>query len=207
MINTYLSYFDATVVAIMALSCLFACFRGFVKEILSLGAWVGAGLVTIYFFPSVAKELEPHFKNPVVAAGMATLGLYIIALLSFSLLNAVILRFMKEGSDVGFLDNTFGLIFGAIRGAFLVSLGFVLLTMVMPADEYPVWIKEAHTKPYVEQGAIILLRAAPDYLQEISSLNEKMTGKKAVSPLFKSDGGYERRQQDELDKLLEDDRK
>src|SRR6185436_15629179 len=111
MVHASLSYFDAGVVAILALSCLFAFIRGFVKEMLSLGAWVGAGLITIYFFPDFAKRLEPSFKNPIVAAGMATLGLYITALLCFSIVNAIILKFLKEGSDVGILDNTFGLMF------------------------------------------------------------------------------------------------
>ena len=42
MIETHLNLFDATVLGILALSCLFAFFRGFVREILSLGAWIGA---------------------------------------------------------------------------------------------------------------------------------------------------------------------
>lgn len=174
MIDTSLSYFDAIVVGILGLSCLFAFFRGFVKEILSLGAWIGAGIITIYYFPDVARVLEPRFKNPTAAAGVATLSIYIIALLCFSLLNALILRYIREGSDVGFLDNSLGLMFGAFRGAFVVSLGYFLLTMTMSEEEYPTWIKEAHSRPLVEQGAVVLGRAAPQYLREISSLHEKI---------------------------------
>jgi membrane protein required for colicin V production len=175
MIDASFTYFDLAVIGILALSCLFAFFRGFVREILSLGAWIGAGLVTIYYFPHVARLLEPRFKSPMVAAGIATLTLYIVALLLFSMLNALILRFVKEGSDVGFLDNSLGLLFGAFRGVFIVSLAYLLLTMGLQEDTYPKWLKTARTRPYVEKGAVILARAAPDYLRELSSLRDKAT--------------------------------
>lgn len=170
MISTHVSYFDALVLAVMGLSCLFAFWRGFVKEILSLGAWIGAGLLTIYYFPDVAKQMEPHFKSPMLAAGIATLTLYITALLLFSMINAIILRFVKEGSDVGFLDNSLGLLFGAFRGAFILSLAYFLMTMSMPREEYPEWINEAKTRPFVEEGARLLAMAAPNYLRELSPL-------------------------------------
>lgn len=174
MINATLSYFDATVVGIMVISSLFAFYRGFVKEILSLGAWVGAGLITLYYFPSLSKTLEPHFKSPVFAAGIATLIIYVGTLLIFSLLNALILRLLKEGEEVGFLDNMLGLMFGVFRGAFVISLGYLLITMVMTEEEYPPWIKSARTRPVVEKGAIMLARISPNYLSEISSLHEKI---------------------------------
>ena len=52
------------------MSCLFAFFRGFVREVLSLGAWLGAAIVTMYYFPEMAARLKPHFKSAVGAAGV-----------------------------------------------------------------------------------------------------------------------------------------
>ncbi|MBV8938721.1 MAG: CvpA family protein [Alphaproteobacteria bacterium] len=181
MINANFTYFDAAVLGVMALSCLFAFFRGFVREILSLGAWIGAGLITLYYFPSLAVKMQPHFKNPMVAAGIATLGLYVTSLLGFSIINAFILRYVKEGGDVGFLDNMLGLFFGALRGAFIVSLAFFLMTMGMNEKEYPEWLKGARTRPAVEKGALVLAQIAPEYLRDLSSLNDRITGRKHVS--------------------------
>ena len=59
MIETHLNILDASVIGIMVLSCLFAFFRGLVREVLSLSAWVGAGIVTLYYFPAVAEKLHP----------------------------------------------------------------------------------------------------------------------------------------------------
>jgi membrane protein required for colicin V production len=174
MIHASFSYFDGAVLGILGLSCLFAFIRGLVKEMLSLGAWIGAGLITLYFFPELAKKLEPSFKSPVVAAGVATLGLYVVSLLCFSIVNAIILKFVKEGSDVGFLDNTLGLMFGAARGAFIISLGFFMLTIAMKEEEYPEWLKGAQTRPLVEESTLLLVKIAPDYLAQLSSLHEKL---------------------------------
>jgi membrane protein required for colicin V production len=173
MVSTHINLFDAAVIGILILSCLFAFYRGFVREILSLGAWIGAGIVTIYYFPVMAEKLQPHFKSAVIAAGFGTVGIYIVALICFSIVNMFILKFVKSGSDVGMLDNILGLIFGAFRGALIVSLGFFLLSLAMPEKEYPDWLKQARTRPYAEKGAVMLVKIAPEYLREISSLEKK----------------------------------
>lgn len=181
MIETSLNLFDLCVLGVLLLSAVLAFFRGFVREILSLGAWVGAAIVTIYFFPSVAEQLQPKFKNAVVAAGFATLGIYVAALIGFSILNMLILKFVKSGSDVGLLDNSLGLIFGLFRGALLIGIGFFLMTMVLPEDDYPVWVKRSASLPYVEKAAIMVARVSPEYLSDISSLRKKI--KHSESPL------------------------
>src|SRR5438045_1137345 len=116
MIDTHINMFDVIVIGILLLSCLFAFFRGLVREVLSLSAWIGAAMVTLYFFTDVADKFKPHFKSDVIAGGVGATCLYIGALLGFSLLNMLILKFVKEGSEVGMLDNLLGLAFGALRG-------------------------------------------------------------------------------------------
>jgi membrane protein required for colicin V production len=191
MIEAQLTYFDAAVIGIMALSCMFAFFRGFVKEVLSLGAWIGAGIITLYYFRDVAALIKPHVKTDMVAGGLATLGLYIVSLLGFSIINSLIVRMMKEGGDIGILDNSLGLLFGAFRGAFIISLGYFMMMTVMTEDNAPTWLKHAQTKQYAEKGAIILGRAAPDYLVELTSLKDKILENKesgqSIVDLVRSD--------------------
>lgn len=173
MLETQLNLFDAAVIGVMLLSCIFAFFRGFVREMLSLGAWIGAALVTVYYFPEMSEKIRPHFKSAVGATGVATLGLYTVSLIGFSLVNALIMKFLRSGKDVGMLDNLLGLCFGAARGALIVSLGFFILTMAMPEDEYPKWVKTSLSRPFAEKGALVLAKAAPEYLREISHLQKK----------------------------------
>lgn len=173
MIETQLNLFDAAVIGIMLLSCLFAFFRGFVREVLSLGAWIGAAIITIYYFPDMARILKPHFKSAMGAAGVGTLIIYSTSLIGFSIINAIILKYVKSGNEVGMLDNLMGLMFGAARGALIVSLGYFLMTIALPEKEYPQWLVESVTKPYAERGAITLAKVAPEYLREISTLQQK----------------------------------
>jgi membrane protein required for colicin V production len=204
MIETELNIFDIIVVSIMFLSCLFAFFRGFVSEVLSLGAWIGAGLVTIYFFPTVAEKLEPHFKSEVVAAGVGTLGIYILALLGFSLFNRVINQFLKSGNDVGLLDNAMGLVFGAARGAFIVSIGYLLMMFVIGENETPNWLYQAKTRPYVKDGAAMIANAAPAYLQKISHLQKDKLFETQDAPNNNEETAYPAQSVNQLEGLFED---
>ncbi len=200
MIETQLSVFDLVVLGILIISCLFAFFRGFVREILSLGAWVGAAMVTLYYFPDVAEELKPHFKTPVVAAGFATLGLYIGALMVFSLINMLILKLLKSSDEVGPTDNILGLVFGAARGVFIIALGYFMLAMALPNDENPEWLAKSITLPYVEKSALLLARIAPEYLNDMAELEKKMrTREEPVDEI----GAYTDAAQKKLDTLID----
>ena len=42
---------DVTVIAILAISGIFALVRGLVHELLAVGSWIGAAIATLYFFP------------------------------------------------------------------------------------------------------------------------------------------------------------
>jgi len=189
MIEANLNSFDLCVLGIMALSCLFAFFRGLVREILSLAAWIGAGIITIHYFPQMAERLSPYFKSPAAAAIVAMIGLYIVALIIFSIINMIILKTIKGGGSTGVLDNLLGLVFGAFRGAFIIALGFFLLSAThVPEKDYPEWLKESVTRPYGEKAAEILTKIAPEYVEEIAKLEKKAEDKaraeqEAITPL------------------------
>lgn len=168
-----INIFDALVLSILGLSALVAFFRGFIRELLSLGAWVGAAIITIYLFPHATDFLKHRVKSDHVAAGAAALGTYIASLIVISMFFSIILRYAKSGPEVGLFDNFLGLIFGALRGAFILSLSFVVLAAFIPHDNPPDWFKTSMTAPYLEKGAGLLQSAAPKYLNEFESIIQK----------------------------------
>jgi membrane protein required for colicin V production len=165
-----MNIFDAIILGVLGLSALVAFFRGFVREILSLGAWVGAAIITIYLFPESAQLAKKYVKSEQVAAGGAALGTYICALITLSLINSVIIRYIKTGEEVGIIDNLIGLLFGGIRGVFIVSLAFLIMSAVVPKENPPVWLKTSITKPYLQEGAQILAKIAPRYLSNLEEI-------------------------------------
>jgi membrane protein required for colicin V production len=208
MIETHLNLFDITVIAIMGLSCLFAFFRGLVREILSLVGWMGATIFTAYYFRPVAEKLADHFRDPHVAMAVAIGSLFIGALLAFFILNMLIVKTIKSGEGGGMLDNMLGLVFGAFRGAFIVSVAFFMLNIAFSEDNYPDWLKEAATRPYAEKGVMMLTRLAPETLQEVSELQkrsqQRMHGDGEETARHNDDnGGYNQRTTRQLDRLIE----
>jgi len=205
MIETHLNIFDCVVLGILALSCIIAFFRGLVKEILSLVAWIGAGIITAYYYAPVAAKMQHYFKSEAVAAGASAIGLYIVALIGFGIVNMIIIKTIRQGGEKGMLDNTLGLVFGAFRGAFIISLGFFLITIALPEKEYPAWIKESITHPYAEKGAIILTRLAPEYMSEASSLQKKAVAQARDRMQDQEDDGtgYSRSTERQMDRLID----
>lgn len=213
MIEAQFNMFDAVVILVFLLSTLLAFFRGFVREVLSLGAWLGAAVITIYAFEPVSTALKDGGTDAKVAYLLGGLGTYILALLCISIINAVIVRYVKSGSDVGMLDNLLGLGFGALRGAFIISLGYLVLTLVIPDEENPPeWMKEAQTRPVAQKGALFLATIAPGYLEDISSLGEKIrqpaeedkSVSEAIEEILPEDSkGYSTQQRQLLENMMD----
>lgn len=173
MVDAQLNYFDMVVFGIMGLSCIFAFFRGFVKEILSLIAWIGAAFITVRYFADFTEVLRPHFAHEKVAAICATLLLYFGSLIVFAIFNRMIIKVLKSGTEIGWFDNILGFGFGALRGAFIISLGFFMLSIAISEENRPDWLEKAVTRPYVEKGALMLAQIAPKYMNELSDLQKK----------------------------------
>src|SRR5260221_1160500 len=77
---------DIIVIAVIALSALFAFARGFVKESLSIAACVGAGLITLYGLPLVRPFARKYISTPLLADGAAGFTLFVVSLIILSLL-------------------------------------------------------------------------------------------------------------------------
>lgn len=169
MVETTLNMFDVVVLSVVSLSALLSFFRGFVREIFSLGAWIFAGIITLYSFPHVTSLIQPHVKNPIFASGFASMGTFIISFLLISIFSSMLMKFMKSGSDIGVLDNLLGLGFGFFRGALLLSLGYFLMSKMMEEKEYPEFIQTAITRPYVAIGGRLIEKLAPNYLSTLLS--------------------------------------
>lgn len=172
--------FDSIVLGVIFISGVIAFFRGFLSELLSFGAWVGAAAITIYFFPNADALMHKYIKSEKVSAAAGALTVYFTALIIISILNSLILKYVKTGMQVGLLDNFLGLAFGVLRGLFVVSFGFLVVIATIPADpaSQPDWLKKSVTKDYVREGSNLLVELAPRYMKDIEGLVRNKTEKK-----------------------------
>jgi membrane protein required for colicin V production len=160
---------DLVVIAIVALSAVFAFARGFVREALSIIAWVGAAAVTLYGFAWVYGLIEARVQERLLAQVVAGFGLFVASLVVLTLATGVVARAVRL-TGLTPIDRTLGFLFGLARGAFLVCLAFLLLDISMPqADTWPSWIRDAHSTPWLQQGADALQGLLPPSLKQKSA--------------------------------------
>jgi membrane protein required for colicin V production len=160
---------DIAIIAVIALSALFAFARGFVREALSIVAWVGAALITLYGFNHTYGIVVRFVTTPLLADLIAGAGLFVVSLIVLTILTAYVARFVHS-SALSPIDRTLGLIFGLARGVILVSLAYLVVDVSLPQNDQPGWIKEAKSERFLARGADILRNALPESLQVRSAV-------------------------------------
>lgn len=152
---------DIAVLVILLLSALLAFARGFVREVLSVAAWVGAALAAVWAFPHVEPIARRYIGMELAANVVAGAGVFLVVLIVLSILFGRISRGVKA-SSLNAVDRSLGFLFGLARGALLVCLAYLLVTWVYPADDHPAWLRDARTRPVIQAGAEQLRHLVPD---------------------------------------------
>ncbi len=98
---------DIILIGVMLISALLAMIRGFMREILSIAAWVIAALVTLYSYAKLLPFAKTYFNNDIVATAVVIGGTFLGTLL---IVSVITVRFsdMVLDSRVGALDRTLG---------------------------------------------------------------------------------------------------
>jgi membrane protein required for colicin V production len=155
---------DFAIIAVIALSAVFAFARGFVREALSIVAWLGAAAITLYGFNNVYVIVIRFVSTPLLADLIAGAGLFVVSLVVLTILTGYIARFVSS-SALSPIDRTLGLLFGLARGVVLVSLAYLVVDISLPQNDRPPWIKEAKSERFLAKGADMLRDALPESLQ------------------------------------------
>jgi membrane protein required for colicin V production len=155
---------DVAVLVVIALSAIFAFARGFVREALSLAAWIGAALITLYGFNAVYRITARFVTTPLLADLVAGAALFLVSLILLTILAGYIASYMRW-SALTPVDRTLGLIFGIARGAVLVSITYFLIDIALPPNDRPGWLMDARSQPMLAQGADVVRDVLPASLQ------------------------------------------
>jgi membrane protein required for colicin V production len=163
-----MNWLDLAVLGTIVLSAIFAFARGFVREALSIVAWVGAAFITFKGFDWVYAQVDPLVHNTLLSQLIAGLGLFFGSLIVLTIVTGIVAR-MVRATGLSPVDRTLGFIFGLARGAVLVCLAYLLLDIAVPKDDRPSWIREAKVEPYIHEGADVLRGFLPESLKSKSA--------------------------------------
>jgi membrane protein required for colicin V production len=136
---------DIVLIVVMLISGLLAMVRGFMREVLSIIAWVLAAGATLYSYAKLLPLAKQYFNNDIVATVAVIGGVFLITLLVVSVLT-VRLSDMVLDSRVGALDRTLGFMFGLARGLVIVVVAFMFFTWLVPDRSQPEWVKSAKSR-------------------------------------------------------------
>ena len=152
---------DFILIGVMLVSALLAMIRGFMREILSIAAWVIAAVATLYAYSRLLPYAKTYFNNDIIAAGAVIGGTFLGTLLIVSIITV---RFsdMVLDSRVGALDRTLGFLFGLARGLIIVVVAFLFFAWLVPPRTQPSWVANAKSRVVLQSTGDWLISMLPD---------------------------------------------
>ena len=147
-----MTWVDLAIVGVIAVSAILAFIRGFSREALGVGSWLGAGAIAVWAFPFARERVKALVEKPDLVDPIAFLAVFFVALMVCLLVSHWIAALIRM-SVLGGLDRSLGLVFGVLRGAALVVFAYVAFGMVVPVDRWPPPVQQARALPLVFKGA------------------------------------------------------
>lgn len=166
-----MNWVDLVVLAVVLVSGVVGVLRGMVREVLGVAAWAAAAWIASPYglFPYVAPWARQQVTDPGVADIAAFAGVFLGSLIVLWFLVATISS-RVQGSALGGLDRTFGLLFGLARGAVLVAVAYIIGGFLSPAEAWPPPVQQARLLTPVHQGADWLaLQVPPPYRPTVAA--------------------------------------
>lgn len=152
---------DIAIFAVLVVSMVFGLWRGFVREVLSLLAWVAAFWLAWLFGDRVAAVLSTYITRPEAALIAGYVGCFVAAIVVAALVLWGVDKLMDRGGLRGG-DRLLGLIFGLARGVLLVT--FVVLMLGFTAiPRQAAWWRQSQLLPgFIGAAAWLGSRLPPD---------------------------------------------
>lgn len=155
------TFVDGIVAVVLLGSAGMAFMRGFVHEVLAIGAWAGAGFVAWWGFPHVQPWFRGQIAAPLVADAVAALALFLVALLVLSLVTRAVAATVRN-SALNSVNSSLGFVFGLVRGALVLSVAYIGVTWLVRPEPPPGWLENARTRPWLQRGADLVQTALPE---------------------------------------------
>ncbi|MEQ1594050.1 MAG: CvpA family protein [Casimicrobium sp.] len=157
--------FDIAVLIVVLLSALLGLWRGVIREVFALGAWIAA-IACMFLFGEKLAQMLPFAADTPWLRSLAGYALVFVAV--FVTMSIVGFLFSKMINAIGLscIDRALGMMFGVIRGALIaVLLVFVAGATALPQMSW--WRDSATAKPLATIASILRNRLPEDLAKRI----------------------------------------
>ena len=145
--------FDLALIAVVALSALFAFVRGVIRELIALVTWVVGFVAAIEYAGPLANMFSRLDMAPVAKQALA----FAVILIAVMIAGAIVSRLLTgvvRAIGLGFVDRTLGAVFGVARGL-LAVVAFALIAGVTALPKRDWWQNSSLGQP-LAQAALSL---------------------------------------------------
>ena len=156
-----LTFVDILVALVLVISTLYAAWRGFLQETLSIFALVAAGFAALYFGPWLLPWMHRHIGAMWLAIVAADAVVFLVVYLPLAFISRRISNAVRR-SAIGPLDRVLGVAFGLIRGLVIVGLAYIGFVYFVPAQDHPSSLTHARTLPLMQRTAKLLRSLVPN---------------------------------------------
>lgn len=164
---------DIFVIGLVVMSGLLAYFRGFIRELLSIVAWVGAVAAGFYGYGLVAPYLSDYILEEAIANVVAGVGIGIVTLVVLSV-GASMVSGMVQESHAGSVDKALGFLFGLARGCLILSLIYLVTTQwFIKEEDLPETVLNSRSLPVAKVGADLVMKALPEEIRRKANIAER----------------------------------
>ncbi|KRA83320.1 CvpA family protein [Altererythrobacter sp. Root672] len=153
--------FDILVLLIVGVGAVGGFMRGFVQEVLSLGAWILAVIAIRFLHTDLTSALYGFIGTP---SGAAVLAFVLLLLVPYTVVRLIAGRIGRasRNSVLGPFDRVLGFGFGAVKGVVIVIMAFSLLVLgydsIWGVAGRPTWMTTARTYPFVSASADAMVK-------------------------------------------------
>lgn len=125
---------DYIILGVIGLSIVTGLFRGFLKECIALTVWVVALWAAYSYAGLVATWLTAYIDDASVRTAVGFVIILLVILLLGAIVNGL-LSFILHRTGLSGTDRLLGMLFGFVRGVFIVALVIVVLNMTSLAKK------------------------------------------------------------------------
>jgi len=149
-------WIDIIIVITIAIAVGFGFWRGFIHETLSLLAWVAGFVIARIFAPDVAQWLQQHLDSRSIILLLSWIIPFISTFFIFSLLKVLLISLISI-AGLRPIDRMLGAVFGAIKGALLVTAAVLVIQLVLSRSGEP-FKTESRLVPHFQVVALWMLK-------------------------------------------------
>ena len=185
--NIHFNYLDIVFIIIISAFSIYGLIRGFVKEIVSIISIVLGFYIALYWYEEAARYLA-GFKNQNLQNILGFILVFIVASLILSLLGKLVSLALK-GIELGCINYLLGLVFGFVKGVFVVCVILMVLVYFQPHSNKV--LAESQLAPTIISLTKTIAALAPPGLREqftvkLDKLKKVWSHESAINALLKA---------------------